>query len=326
MKASCAEVRQNLVFICFDESSGNTSYQTVVDHLGECEECRDALVRIIAEIDREIGNPLSERGADPADIFKLTNQRQFLLAKGLQAWNACAVERPDRAAPVWECVPSAECSFFTPLHHDRDKGYPLFVWLHSPGESGERQLLTIMPSVSMRNYVAAAPRGIRAPDSNGSTITWAQTPDTIELAACRVFEAIEASRFRFHVASERVFLAGFDAGGTMAFRIAMQNPERFAGVLSACGVFPSGLHPLAQYHGVRRLPVFLAVGRDSEVYSPSDACRDLQLFHSAGIDVALRQYPGGHELSTQMLGDMDQWISEVISSLTKSSESRTDHW
>jgi len=38
----------------------------------------------------------------------------------------------------------------------------------------------------------------------------------------------------------------------------------------------------------------------------------LRLLHSAGMSVTLRVYPGGDELSPQMLADVDRWIIEQI--------------
>ena len=48
---------------------------------------------------------------------------------------------------------------FAPQHYESGYSYPLLVWLHGPG-CDERQLLRIMPQISMRNYVAIAPRGL----------------------------------------------------------------------------------------------------------------------------------------------------------------------
>src|SRR5580658_5486284 len=50
-------------------------------------------------------------------------------------------------------------STFAPMHYEPGYSYPLLVWLHGAG-CDERQLLRIMPLVSMRNYVAVAPRGV----------------------------------------------------------------------------------------------------------------------------------------------------------------------
>ena len=53
-------------------------------------------------------------------------------------------------------------ALFAPLHYESGYAYPLIVWLHGRGND-ERQLLRIMPQVSMRNYVAVAPRGLGGP-------------------------------------------------------------------------------------------------------------------------------------------------------------------
>src|SRR5210317_946248 len=69
-------------------------------------------------------------------------------------------------------------AFFAPLHYEPKYSYPLMVWLHGPGHDDERQLVRIMPMISMRNYAAAAPRGIRS--DNSQTLDWPQDPRSIE--------------------------------------------------------------------------------------------------------------------------------------------------
>ena len=222
-------------------------------------------------------------------------------------------------SPATEDSPRA---MFTPLHYEADYAYPLLIWLHGAGMD-ESQLSRIMPVVSMRNYVAVAPRGLLTRDGE---IAWPQTPEGICRSEQRVFDAVDAARERFHVAPDRVFLAGMDTGGTMAFRIAMNHPDRFAGVLSICGAFPSDHRPLCRLDGARHLPVFLAVGRDSPQFSPAQACENLKLFHSAGMSVSLRQYPCAHELTPYMLADLDRWVMEQVAPSGDSSEDSGTWW
>jgi phospholipase/carboxylesterase len=211
--------------------------------------------------------------------------------------------------------PSSDASraLFAPLHYEPNYAYPLIVWLHGPGND-EWQLMRIMPLVSMRNYVAVAPRGFCAQgtDQDSGGWGWSQAPERIHEAEQRVFDAVEAASQKFNVAPQRIFLAGFDCGGTMAYRVAMNHPSRFAGVISLGGAFPSGQNPFGQWTQARRLGVFLGVGRDSFDYPPERVCEDLRLFHTAGISITLRQYPCGHQLSPQMLTDLDRWIMEQI--------------
>ena len=221
---------------------------------------------------------------------------------------------PDLAAdPALE--PALEASevysLFTPLHYERNYAYPLVVWLHGPDDD-ERQVTRVMPLISTRNYVGVAPQGTLQCDSAAGGFRWSQRARHIALAERRVLAAVAEARRWLNIAPERIFVAGFGCGGTMAFRMALDHPRLFAGVLSLGGSFPATLRPLAQLHTVRRLRVFLATGRYSQQYPESQVCENLRLLHTAGMSVNLRQYPCGDELTTQMLSDTDRWIMEQV--------------
>jgi phospholipase/carboxylesterase len=205
-------------------------------------------------------------------------------------------------------IESCHC-LFTPKHYERNYAYPLIVWLHGPDDD-ERQVTRVLPHISDRNYVAVGPRGTVAGAVAG--YSWSQDVDEIERAENRVTAAIAAARRWLNISPRRIFLAGFGAGGTMAFRLALAQPQRFAGVLSIAGAFPSTSRPLARYHAARRLQVFLAAGREGRDYSEAHVCRDLRLFHAAAMSVSLRLYPCGDEVTTNMLSDMDRWIMEQV--------------
>jgi len=203
-------------------------------------------------------------------------------------------------------------ALFAPLHYEPNYAYPLLVWLHGNGDD-ENQLKRIMPLVSLRNYVGVALRGTaRAGVEKRSGYTWPQTRADVALAEQHVFETIELAYGRFNIAPHRIFIAGFDSGGTMAFRLAMSHPHRFGGVLSLCGEFPADRTPLMRLADARRVPVFLACGRDSGVYPTENVCENLKLFHTAGLSIALRQYPCGQQIMPLMLADMDRWIMEQV--------------
>jgi phospholipase/carboxylesterase len=227
-------------------------------------------------------------------------------------------------------------TLFAPVHYEPNYAYPLLVWLHGPGHD-EQQLRRIMPSVSLRNYVAVAPRGtIVAPEAPAAAaaprlhaseapstsaaakatgalgFSWRQTEGHIQAAELRVLECIGAAREKFNIAADRCFLAGYGPGGTMGLRIAFRNPQHFAGVLSLCGPFPSNRSPLAQLHHVRRLEVFIACCRAGNLYPTEAVCDDLRLLHTAGMSVVLREYPGEDMLTPQMLADMDRWLMEQV--------------
>jgi phospholipase/carboxylesterase len=206
------------------------------------------------------------------------------------------------------------CSLFMPLHYESNYAYPLLIWLHGPGDS-DQQLKRIMPLVSVRNYVAVAPRGLPGHSSAGGASAWSW-PDSLLCSSQieqRVLQSIELARRKANIAKNRIFLAGYGDGGTAALRVATLVPDRFAGVLSVAGPFPRGGNPLARLERVRRVPIFLACGQRAIRYPMESVCADLRLLHSAGMTVSLRVYPCGDGMDPHMLADMDRWIMEQLS-------------
>ena len=218
--------------------------------------------------------------------------------------DACRLEIDRRDEPY---------SLFSPLHYEPKYKYPLVVWLHGP-QDNELQLKRVMPLVSTRNYAAVGPRGTVASDheeGNGG-YCWSQEEDHIYLSEQRVFGAIDAAQERLSIAPEKIFLAGFECGGTMAVRIALNHPERFAGAITFGGAFPKGHAPLRHLKQARKLPMMLANGLENPHYQEDQVCNDLRLFYVAGLSVTLRQYPCANDLTTIMLADMDRWIMNIV--------------
>jgi phospholipase/carboxylesterase len=224
--------------------------------------------------------------------------------KSSQDWLTRARRITDRQATL----PYAT---FAPIHYEERYAYPLLVWLH--GDAGsEQELRQVMPLVSMRNFVAIAPRGSRADEKNRRQFDWRQTPDAIELAQSRIADSIAAAQRRFNIHPKRIFLVGRDSGGTMALRVAWNDPGRFAGVGAIHGPLPACLSPMRRVNELRRLPCLLATSRDSQMYPESRVCNDLRLLHVAGCKVTLRHYPGADGLTDIMLSDLNSWLMELV--------------
>jgi phospholipase/carboxylesterase len=200
---------------------------------------------------------------------------------------------------------------FLPMHYEPGYAYPLVVWLHgSPGN--EQELRQVMPLVSMRNYVGVAPRATVAERRMTNSYSWRQSPGDIEEAEARIEECVNMAQQRYNIHNDRIFLVGHGTGGTMALRVAWNNPAKYAGVATFGGPLPWHLRPFRCVKQIRRLPCLLAMSRHSRDYPDERVCGDLRLLHSAGCTVALRQYPGSDELTTNMLSDLDRWLMEFV--------------
>jgi len=203
-------------------------------------------------------------------------------------------------------------SLFLPMHYERTYAYPLIVWLHGDDQSAD-QIQQLMPSVSMRNFVAVAPSA-PAIDRERNQL-WLQDPTAIGEAHESIVQAIDYATTRFNIDKNRIFLAGAQQGGTMAFRIAFQRPDLFAGVMSLNGPLPTERSVLGDWAQCRNMPVMWAHCRDSEDFDQDTLCQQLKLLHVAGFSVTLRQYPGFKMLSDKMLSDCNNWVMEHIDSV-----------
>jgi phospholipase/carboxylesterase len=200
---------------------------------------------------------------------------------------------------------------FGPERYEPRYAYPLIVWMHSCFSS-ERELECVMPTLSMQNYVACAPRGTICCDENNSTFRWGRSPASAAIAEELVFDAVETAQRNFSIHSNRVFLAGFGAGGSMAWRVALRYPQRFAGVISLCGDFPADCQSLTNIEAARLLPSLWMFGSESSRCGISQICNTLPLLHSAKLQVDIRQYPCGDELLSNMLTDANGWMMEHV--------------
>lgn len=213
-------------------------------------------------------------------------------------------EQPQNTPPTSICL-------FGPERYEPRYAYPLIVWLHSCN-SYERELEQVMPNLSMQNYVACAPRGTRACDPCGKYYSWSKSQTGVAIAEELVFESIRTACSEFSIEKNRIFLAGFGGGASMAWRIALQHPNLFAGIISVCGEFPKQHQPLSNLAAARSLSTLWLYGEDSETCGVDHVCEALPILHAAKLSVNIRQYPCGDELLSNMLTDMNCWMMQKV--------------
>ncbi|MEM8666646.1 MAG: dienelactone hydrolase family protein [Planctomycetota bacterium] len=218
---------------------------------------------------------------------------------------------------------AAQRSFFLPLHFTSTYEYPLLVWLHSNGHN-ENQVDYVMPHISLRNYIAVGVRGTFAADSAGHRYLWRQSPASLAAAQESVASAIEEACDRYPIHTQRIVLAGYGMGGTMAMRIAMQEPQRFAGVVSLGGRFPTGSIRNVEQWRQRRMPMLWQWGRLNPLFSNDELKSDYRSLMTIGGQVEVRQYPGDDEMDTVVLSDLNDWIMRRI--VSGSSIADSDLW
>jgi phospholipase/carboxylesterase len=199
---------------------------------------------------------------------------------------------------------------FLPAGYEPNYAYPLLVFLHHQG-GNEEQVLRLAPRLSRRNYLCIGLRGPErlAPRPDGRpAFGWGLDGEHDVLLEEYVFRAVEQTRRHYHVHSERIYLAGFCEGASVAYRLGLRYPERFGGVVALNGCIPRRGGPLLRLPEARRLRVLIGHGIANSVVPLSMARQDYRLLYTAGLDVRLFTYPANHRIHRDMLRDVNRWV------------------
>ncbi len=201
---------------------------------------------------------------------------------------------------------------FLPTGYEPKYPYPLLVFFHGHGGS-EEQILRLAPRLSRRNYICI---GLRGPQLLGTRADgrtgygWGSPGQYDTLLEEYVLRAVEQSRRHYHVHSERIYLAGFCEGATIAYRLGLAYPTKFGGIISLNGAMARRGGPLLKLHEVRQLRVLIGHGIANAIVPLGNARADFRLLYAAGAAVRMHTYAATHRLHVDMLRDVNRWIME----------------
>lgn len=243
------------------------------------------------------------------------------------SWKSEIQTRSQRGHADWQAWsgPAVQRSYFLPIHYTNQYRYPLIVWLHHDGFN-EHQVTQVMPHISLRNYVAVGVRGNRSADSSGHRYDWHDSAAAIGIAHDNVIDAADEAAERFSIHPQRVVLAGYGAGGSMALRIAMRDPDRFAAAVSLGGRMPQGSIRNPNQLRQRRLPMLWQWGTQNPEFTADGLKTDCQAAMAINAPVEIRQYPGSDEMDTVVLSDLDRWVMRCVISSENVCDSPDDCW
>ena len=165
--------------------------------------------------------------------------------------------------------------------------------------------------VSRRNYVSIGLRGpvCLGPNRKGSLgFSWGDASH-LGLIEDYLLGAIAETRRHYHIHSERIFLAGFAEGATLAYRMGLLFPDKLGGVIALNGPMPREDRPLLALAGnCGPCSVFIGHGIANSIVPASMVRADRRLLWTAGVDVEMKTYPTNHRLHADMLRDINRWI------------------
>lgn len=206
---------------------------------------------------------------------------------------------------------------FLPTGYEPGYAYPLVVFFHGHG-GNEDQIIRLAPRLSRRNFICISVRGSKVidmhPDGKFGYAWGAEEGLDVSLEDY-VLQAVDLTSQNYNIHPRRIYLAGVCQGATLAYRLGLSYPEKFAGVISLNGAMPRWRRPLFRLPEMRQLQVFIGHGIANSVVPLSLAQQHYRLLYSAGLTVDFHSYPTTNRLHSDMLRDLNRWI---ISHCTKS--------
>lgn len=210
-------------------------------------------------------------------------------------------------------VPAACKRVYVPMYYEKNYQYPLVVWLHNDGFN-ENQVCQVMPHISDRNHLAV---GVRAPqlmDDSGQRFAWSVDRESVTVASRQIDAVIAEMVSQFNIHKDRIVLAGYQSGGSMAMQIALRQAGKYAAVISMGGQMDWSLASGLQSGSLPGKPfsilwqrAMLDAGFDQQLI-----LSDVQRVQSLGLPMELRQYQDDDEMSTVALNDVNQWIMRHV--------------
>ncbi|MEM7409169.1 MAG: dienelactone hydrolase family protein [Myxococcota bacterium] len=202
-----------------------------------------------------------------------------------------------------------------------DGPFPTILALHGWGASGH-DLIGLAPILHAGRAIVLCPQGPVAfqPAPNMIGYGWfpltqggPPDPTAINMAQGLIEIFLEDACQRYPVDPQKIVLLGFSQGGLMAYRLALADPKRFAGLLALSTWLPEEeTSESEKTEGLDRLPTLIMHGKEDPMI-PIDrahAARDALL--SLEVPLTFREYEMGHEINQDALRDMVMWLEEKV--------------
>ncbi len=167
---------------------------------------------------------------------------------------------------------------------DTDQLFPLLLFLHGGGESGEN-LEELKkngpPKLLAEGY--PLPFMVLAPQNPHKRKWW---------NVHAVMQLLDSVMAHHRVDPKRIYLSGLSRGGSAAWDLAVQYPDRFAALAVVCGMAPV---PYASWID-KDLPIWVFHGTDDRSIPFSESENMVAALKEMGYDVTFTVYEGvGHD-------------------------------
>jgi len=115
-----------------------------------------------------------------------------------------------------------------------------------------------------------------------------------------------------NVDAGKIYLLGFSMGTIMSYALSLTQPAKFAGVIAQSGFVREHPDLVFQWKHLEGCPFMITHGTQDPVIPVSLARKTRELFAKSNADFVYNEYPMGHEISGESLGDVAVWLKKKL--------------
>ena len=198
--------------------------------------------------------------------------------------------------------------------------YPTIIAMHGWGANA-LDLIGLAPYVADGRFMIIAPQGpLEVPIGPTRGYGWfpirmGSPPDrdAIEESVAAASRFVDAAIERYPVDRRKLVMLGFSQGGVMAYRLALANPARYAGLVALSTWFSPELRDaITDREAIERLPTMVQHGRADDMIEIARARSSVEILRELHVPLVYREYDCGHEIAAEGLQDLSDFLTNKV--------------
>lgn len=202
---------------------------------------------------------------------------------------------------------------FVPQGYDKTRQYPLVIWLHGGGSSGDDNVGQISLDNKLGTHFWTRkenqekhPAFVLAPQSKSDWDSNTSTDLSAELKL--VLAILDVVRKDYNIDPDRLYVAGQSNGGIGAFGLITKRPGLFAAAIPLCGAGNPGLAVRAAN---AKTAVWAFHGEKDDIIASENSRNMITALKKAGGSPRYTEYKGvGHDIWEMVFKEpgLEEWL------------------
>jgi phospholipase/carboxylesterase len=197
---------------------------------------------------------------------------------------------------------------------------PTMIAIHGHGAHSQ-DLLGLAPYLANGRLLMICPEAEFMLQPGMPSYTWFEpsgpdlkrTPEEFERVTTRVSDFISEALTQYGGDPDRTVILGFSQGGSLAYRIGLGEPARFAGVAALSTWLPEEAEAAVTAGGaLGELPVIVQHGTSDPAVGIDRGQDSRDRLETLGVQLEYREYDMQHQIGAESLGDLSMWCMRVL--------------